>query len=340
MTRHKTLFITHRGERHQQAALEAAPEELGITMLRSPSKQEIIEHIGDAEFLVTERTGTIDAEVIAAARNLRLIQRLGTQSWDIDLEAARQAGVPVCCMPVRTCILVAEHMLMLMLVLARRLRELVHITDEAGDWGMPPKRCNENYFAFNWSGRRHIGSLLEGTIGIVGFGEIATELARRLRPFQCTVLYNKRRRLPERTESELGITYAEQDEIARASDYVGCLLPNLPELNQSIDGRFFSRMKKGAMFVHCGAPGVVNEEALIAAMRAGRVGGAALDCFTYEPLRPDDPLLELARDPAANLVLTPHVAAGTVAASREERVNDFANILASLNGDELRHRLV
>ena len=183
MAKHRVLFVTHRGERHQQAAIEAAPPGLEIVMLRSPSKEEILEHVGAAEFLVSERTGTIDADIIRAGRSLKLIQRLGTQTWDIDLEAARRAGIPVCCMPVRTCILVAEHMLMLMLVLARRLRELASITDEAGDWGMPPRRCNENYFAFNWSGRTRVDSLLEATVGIVGFGEIATELARRLRPF-------------------------------------------------------------------------------------------------------------------------------------------------------------
>jgi phosphoglycerate dehydrogenase-like enzyme len=120
---------------------------------------------------------------------------------------------------------------------------------------------------------------------------------------------------------------------------VSCLLPNLPENNQSVDATFFGRAKRGACFVHVGAPGTVNETDLIAALRAGRLGGAAIDCYTYEPLRPDDPLLELARNPAANLILTPHVAAGTVAANREERVRDYSNLLAVLRGEPLLHRL-
>jgi phosphoglycerate dehydrogenase-like enzyme len=340
MAKHPTLFVTHRGQRHQQAALAAAPPELDVTVRRSPDKREVLALLPDMEFLISERTGVIDAEIIAAGRKLRLIQRLGRQVWDIDTEAARRAGIPVCYLPVKTCALVAEHMVLQMLALARRLRELVAITDAAGDWGLPPKRCNEDYFAFNWSNRKQIDSLLGSTVGILGFGEIGTELARQLKGFGCRLLYSKRRPLPAAVEAELGLAHTGRDELARQSDFVGCLLPNLPENNQSVDARFFAQMKRGAFFAHCGAPGVVNEDDLIAALRAGQLGGAAIDCFTYEPLRPDDPLLELARDPARNLILTPHVAAGTVAASREEREGDYANIRAVLQGRDLQYRLV
>jgi phosphoglycerate dehydrogenase-like enzyme len=339
MTRHRTLFVTRRGLRHQQAALDAAPPELDVTVRRTTDMREILPLLADTEFLVSERTGAIDAEVIAAGRKLRLIQRLGSQVWDIDAAAAKRAGVPVCYWPVTTCILVAEHAILLMLALGRRLRELVKITDEAGDWGLPPKRCSEDYFAFNWSRREHQGAFLGATVGILGFGEIGTELARRLKDFGCTLLYTKRQRLPPAVEAELGLAYAPRDELAERSDYVSCLLPNLPENNQSVDATFFGRAKRGACFVHVGAPGTVNETDLIAALRAGRLGGAAIDCYTYEPLRPDDPLLELARNPAANLILTPHVAAGTVAANREERVRDYSNLLAVLRGEPLLHRL-
>jgi phosphoglycerate dehydrogenase-like enzyme len=98
-------------------------------------------------------------------------------------------------------------------------------------------------------------------------------------------------------------------------------------------------MKRGAHFAHCGAPGVVNEDDMIRALGAGHLGGGAIDCFTFEPLRPDDPLVPVARDPGNNLILTPHVAAGTVAVSREERIPDFANVLKILNGEETTYRL-
>lgn len=337
--KHKTLFLTNRGELHQSVALQAAPPELDVVMRRGASKEEIIALLPDIEFLISERTGVIDADMVAAGRKLRLIQRLGSQTWDIDLTAAKKAKIPVCYLPVRTCALVAEHLILQMLGLAKRFRELVDITDKAGDWGLPPKRCNENYFAFNWSGRRKIDAIYQSTVGILGFGEIGTELARRLQGFGCRMLYSKRRPLPSGVETELGLTHVTRDELARRSDFIACLLPNLPENNQSIDRNFFSLMKRGSYFAHCGAPGVVNEDDMISALGEGHLSGGAIDCFTYEPLRSEDPLVPIARDPANNLILTPHVAAGTVAVSREERVPDFANVLKVLKGEELHHLL-
>jgi phosphoglycerate dehydrogenase-like enzyme len=340
MPKHKTLFLTSRGERHQQAALDAAPGELDIVMRRGAGKDEIIALLPDMEFLISERNGTIDADIVAAGKNLKLIQRLGSQSWDIDLAAAKKAGIPVCLLPVRTCVLVAEHVVLQFLGLAKRVRELVDITDKAGDWGLPPKRCNENYFAFNWSKRETVDGLYQSAVGILGFGEIGTELARRLKGFGCRIFYSKRHPLPPSVEKELGIIHVSRDELAQRSDFVACLLPNLPENNQSVDRTFFGQMKRGSHFAHCGAPGVVNEDDMIKALRTGQLGGAAIDCFTYEPLRPDDPLVPVAREPANNLILTPHIAAGTVAANREERIPDFANLIQVLRNGELSHRIV
>ena len=89
MTKHKTLFLTQRGLQHQQWAMEAAPPELDLIMRRGTDREELLALLADAEFLISERTGMIDAEMIAAAPKLRLIQRLGRQTWDIDLDAAR-----------------------------------------------------------------------------------------------------------------------------------------------------------------------------------------------------------------------------------------------------------
>lgn len=340
MTRHKTLFITHRGLRHQQAALEAAPAELEVTMRRSPSKEEIIALLPEMEFLISERTGEIDADIIAAGKKLRLIQRLGSQTYDIDLEAARAAGIPVCYLPVRSCIMVAEHMLLQMLALAKRLREVMDLTLEADDFGQPPKRCDEDYFAYNWTGRENILGLWGATVGILGMGEIGTELARRLRGFGCTVLYNKRNPLPEAAERELNVQFAGVDDMLARSDYVCMLLPFFPETEQSLSRDFFAKMKPGSIFVSCGGSGVVDEEALAEALRSGHLYGAAVDTYTFEPIAPDDPLLPLARDPRANIVLTPHTAAGTVAAASSERYGDYTNIMRVLHGEPLVGRLV
>lgn len=337
---HPTLFITHRGERHQQAALQASPDELILEMRRSPSKEELIALLPGKEFLITERNGIIDVDVIKAGKNLRLIQRLGSQTYDIDLNAARSAGIPVCFLPIRTCIMVAEHMFLQILALAKRLREVMDIAQEANDWAQAPQLCDEDYFAYNWSNRQDIHGLWETTVGILGFGEIGTELARRLRGFGCTVLYNKRNPLPETAEQELNIQFATREELLAKSDYVCMLMPYFPEMAQTLNADFFAHIKPGACFVSCGGSGIVDEKALLEALHSGQLSGAAVDTFTWEPIAPNDPLLPLARHPRSNLILTPHTAAGSGSAQPNERLGDYINLMRVLHGGKLVGRLV
>ncbi len=340
-SKHKTVFITDRGERHQQAALAAAPDFLAIAMLRRPSREELMAQLADAEFLITERSGVIDRALIQAGPKLRLIQRLGSMAYDIDLEAAREAGVAVCTWPVRTVILVAEHMVMQMLALAKHLNEVQAIALAAEDWGQPSRRTDEDTFAYNWSGRTNIGGIYGQTVGILGFGEIGAELARRLQGFgPARVLYHKRRRLPPAAEQDLGLTYVSREELVGASDFLCNLLPYFPETEMSLNAAIFAAMKPGAFLVSCGSGSVIDEAALADAVRSGHLGGAALDTYEWEPIRPDNPLIPLAKDPAMNVLLTPHTAAGTIAAAAEERKRDYENIRRLLAGEPLLHRLV
>ncbi|WP_298981408.1 NAD(P)-dependent oxidoreductase [Caldilinea sp.] len=339
MTKHKTLFLTQRGLQHQKWAMEGAPPELELVMRRGAGREEILSLLADVEFLITERTGVIDAEMIAAAPKLRLIQRLGRQVWDIDLDAARRAGVPVCCWPIEGCVMVAEHMMLQMLGLLKRLREAMHITAEAADYGVETKRGDEDTFAYNWSKRTGIGKLSGATVGILGFGEIGWELVEQLRGFHCTVLYHKRTRLPAPVEEQLGVEYASPEAIAERSDIVCSLLP-YQGTKEPIDAAYFARMKPGSLFVHCGSGATVDEAALLDALRSGHLAGAALDTYTYEPLRPEDPLVQAVRDPMLNLILTPHIAAGGFTAGGHSRSQDYDNILALLQGRALKHRVV
>ena len=336
--RHATLFITHRGERHQMAAIASAPPELDITMRRSPSKDELISLLPGKEFLITERTGKIDADIIKAGTDLKLIQRLGSLTHDIDLDSARSAGIAVSYLPVKSCIMVAEHMMLQMLAGAKRLHEMMDLTNQAGDWGQEPKKCDEDYFAYNWTNSKNIHSIWESTVGILGFGEIGAELARRLSGFNCKILYNKRVPLPAFAEKELQIEFASVDQLLAESDYVCMLLPFFPETEQSLSSKFFKKMKSGAIFVSCGGSGVVDEEALFDALKSDHLYGAALDTFSFEPISKTNPLLPLALQPQSNLYLTPHTAAGsgsTTSTTGMERYGDYINIIRFLNGDTL-----
>ncbi len=342
--KHNVLFLTERSPRHQQAALASAPPELAVVMLRQPPRAEILHHLPDTEFLITERAHTLDAALIRAGKKLRLIQRLGSLTFDIDVAAAKQAGIPVCYWPIRGCILVAEHMVMQMLALVKRLLEVNAVAKTAADWGRPAQRTDENTFAYNWSKRTGIDGIDGKTVGILGFGEIGAELARRLSGFcPARVLYNKRSQLPASVEAALGLTYATQEQILTQSDFVCCLLPFYPETELSLNAPSFAQMKKGSLLVHCGSGSVIDEAALAEAIQTGQLAGAALDTYEWEPLKPDNPLLALARNPQMNVLLTPHTAAGAAATAvtpkPANRSQDYTNISRLLAGEPLLYQV-
>ncbi len=340
VARLRTVFATDRPPVHQQLALEAAPRQLQIVMLASPTRDDVRAALGDAEILVSERTGVVDADLVAAGPNLRLIQRLGSQVHDIDLDAARRAGVPVCFWPLPHCTMVAEHALMQILALAKRTREGSEVVLEAAPWGDGPQKSDAGTFKMNWSEREDIRQLHGSTIGILGFGEIGTELAVRLRAFQCRILYHRRNRLPASAEQRLGVGYAGVDELLAESDTVCSLLPHSSATEGVVDQAFVERMKPGAMLVSTGASTILDEVAVAEAYRAGRLGGVATDGHRWEPVRPDDPLVALARDRSANVVLTPHSAQGDRRLTAEARAPEFTNLVNLIEGRPLEHQLV
>jgi lactate dehydrogenase-like 2-hydroxyacid dehydrogenase len=342
MSAHPTLFITHRGLFHQQGALEAAPSGFDVSMVRSPSKEEILALLPGKEFLITERSGIIDKEIIQAGKDLRLIQRLGSQTHDIDLDEAKLAGIPVCYLPIRSCIMVAEHLMMQMLGLSKRVNEMREVMLSADNFGKEPTRCTEDVFAYNWSEREDIRGLWESTVGILGMGEIGFELVRRLQNFGCKILYNKRKPLPVQTERDLNIQYANWDDLVSRSDFLCILLPLFhKETEQALNQEFFATMKPGACFVSSGGSGIIDEKALADAVSSGHLYGAAVDNYTWEPIRKDCPLLEPARQPGANMILTPHTAAGTLPSTNKDlRIDDYQNLIRSINGQDLAFRLV
>ncbi len=339
MSQHKVIFTTERGHRHQQAALQAAPGNLTITMLRQPDRATLLHHLAAAEYFISERTGVIDAEMIQAAPKLKLILRLGSLTYDIDTGAAKAAGVAVCYWPVGSVIRVAEHLALQMLALSKQLRQTEAIALAAETkWG-ESKRTDEDTFAYNWSNRQNVDGLWQKTIGIMGFGEIGAELARRLQGWDVTLLYNKRRRLPETVESELNLAYVDVDMLFAQSDYIANLLPYFPDTDLMINADYFAKMKDGACLVSCGSGSVIDEAALAEAVKSGKLGGAALDTFEWEPIRADNPLISLAQA-GYNVLLTPHTAAGASAAAARERLGDYTNITNHIEGKPLKYRVV
>ncbi len=332
------VFTTERSARHQQLAIEAAPENLQITMLRNPDRATLAGCLANARFLISERAGVIDADLTRSAPLLEMIVRIGSVTFDIDLEAAKSAGVIVCSWPIDGAIRVAEHLIMQMLALGKQLRRAESVSLEAGSWG-ESRRTDENTFAFNWSEMNDSMGLWHQTVGIIGFGEIGTELARRLHGWGCSLLYNKRRRLPESTEIDLAIEYVDIDTLFRKSDYVVNLLPYSTETDMMIGSGLIATMKAGAFFVSCGSGAIVDESALAHAVESGKLGGVALDTYEWEPIKPDHALIAPAKA-GFNVVLTPHVAGGDKTAAREERKGYYSSITDHLAGRPLQFRLV
>ena len=339
----KTLvFTTDRGKWHQEAALEAAPEGLEVIFLRNPGREELKRALKSADFLISERSGVIDQHLLESAKNLKLIQRLGSLIHDIDLEQAQKQGIAVCYQPIPGVIRVAEHLILQILALTKKIHEVEEIALEASpSWG-ESRKTDEDTFSYNWSGRTGIGQIWEKTLGIIGFGEIGVELARRLRGWGCQVLYHKRAQLPERIEQELGIRYQDPDILLKESDIVVNLLPYLPATINYFDRTRIGDLKRGAILVSCGSGGTIDEGALAEAVVSGHLSGAAMDSFAFEPLQEDNPLVLAART-GENILLTPHTAGGTeddLPTDKSERWRDYINIIHYLSKKPLEYQLI
>jgi phosphoglycerate dehydrogenase-like enzyme len=261
--------------------------------------------LGDFEAAVYW-SASVDRDLIDRMPGLRLIQRVGQYRGGGELSAAYDRGVIVSVTPYGVLARVAQHTLSMMLMLARQMVPSHQaVVDGTNTIGMQPEYAKERPVAFNWAGIQSIGSLYDKTLGIVGFGEAGSVLAQLVQPFDMEVLYYKRRRLTPGQERFYGVEFAELDELLGRSDYVASFVPYLDENRGMLGEREFGLMKPGSYFVNTGRANTTDEQALIRALSNGRLAGAGLDVFSYEPLPNDTPF----RD-QPNVVLTPHTAGG------------------------------
>lgn len=333
MNKPKVLYVTSRPSRHQDIALQAAPSELDVIMCTTTDRRQIIRQVEGVDFLISERALDIDDEILAAAKSLRLIQRIGRLVHDIDVEGANRRDICVCYLPVQRCAKVAEHAMMQMLMLQRNYRLLESSLRSFS--GRDAVKCDANTFAYNWTRTESVRPLVGACVGIVGFGEIGAELALRLQPFGSRVLYHKRNRLPPSVERVLGVQHGDLAEVLQQSDVVVILLPHSDQTAGVVNRQFLEQMKPGSMLVATGASTALNEQDVAAAYLSGAIAGVATDGWNYEPVEQGNPLLALAADPCANVAFTPHVAAGSGTIDWTERRAEYANILRKMRGEDL-----
>lgn len=271
--------------------------------------------IATADFLLTEN-GPITAEMIGKARRLRLIQNGCLRHHGIDLAAARRAGIPVSVAALPGDIAVAEHALLLMMALGRKL---IH-ADQAVRAGEFRQRIAPHITSPSFT------PLFSKTLGIVGLGEIGCHVARRARAFDMRILYYSRRRYSPDQEQALGVEYRPLMALMAEADIVDVHLALTPETLGIIGRAEIAAMKPTAILVNTARGAIVDEDALVEALRANRIAGAGLDVFREEPLPLGHPLAAL-----ANVVLTPHVAARGVVWDNLRIL--FANVARVIRGE-------
>ena len=257
----------------------------------------------DAEIIIFRR-GEITARTLDENPSLRFVQRLGERTDGIDVGALRERGVRLSCLPRRTLNFTAEHALLLMLALGKKLLPAdaaVRQEPRALDGRAPASGS----VAYNWPGIAGATGLCGSTLGIVGLGEVGSLVARLASAFGMEVLYHKPHRADPRREASLGVTYVTLDELLARSDFVTLHARDVPENRAMAAEAFFRGMKPGACFVNTSRGRLVDEDALYRALSEGRLGGAGLDVHATEPRAGGDRFASL-----PNVVLTPHMAGG------------------------------
>ncbi len=245
----------------------------------------------------------------------RLIVMLGRNPVGVALEEAESRGVPIVSVPHPGAIAVADHTLALLLAVARRIvegdRGVREVRYRAR--GLTPKATTEESFAFNWLGRDDIVVLDGRTLGLVGFGAIGQEVARRAQGFGMDVSVFQRRRLEDPWPRRLGVRQPDSlEELLEGSDVVSLHLPHTESTRNLLDGAALDRMKRGAILVNTARGGLVDEAALASRLRDRRLGGAGLDVFREEPLPAAHPLAR-----APGVVLAPHTGGAGAGGVRE-----------------------
>jgi phosphoglycerate dehydrogenase-like enzyme len=272
-----------------------------------PGSPEFYKEAIDAEYFMG-LARQMGGEFFRSAPKLRLVQLLSAGYDRVDIEAARKAKVPVANNGGANAIAVAEHTILLMLAVLKRLVRF-HNDVVAGKWR-----------AGNLVDDR-VGELAGKIVGIIGLGNIGKKVARRAQGFDARVQYYDIERLTEAQEDALGVRFVLRDELLRTSDVVSLHVPLDDSTRHLIGARELHAMKPDAVIINtCRGP-VIDEAALHEALKGGTIAGAGLDVLVDEPPARDNPILKL-----PNVTLTPHSAGPTWENWTARFRNGFDNI--------------
>ena len=277
------------------------------------TKNEVIAGVRNKDALLCLLTDKIDKSVMRASKNLKVVANYAVGVDNIDITAATKLGIPVTNTPGVLTDAVADHACALLLGIARRLAESDKFV-RAGKYK-------------SWEPMLMLGGDFKGkTLGILGLGRIGSSVAERMgRGFGMKILYYDIRRNPK-FERSLHAKYASVQQLLKSSDYVSVHVPLLPSTHHLVGAKQLAMMKNTAYLINTSRGPVVDEAALVAALRKKQIAGAALDVFEREPkTAPGLTKLE-------NVILTPHTASATIATRSAMSEIAAKNILAVLSG--------
>jgi phosphoglycerate dehydrogenase-like enzyme len=272
--------------------------ELGVEVVvpKERTVEAVIDAVRDVDFVMGDysREIPVTREVVAAMDRVVHFHQPSTGYDAVDDDALTERAIPLTNAGDATSIAMGEHTVMVTLALLKSLQ-----------W------CDDRVRAGEWPQHEVVGrSLVElsgRTVGLVGMGNAGEEAAKRFRAFGPRLLYTARTRRPQEYEAEHGVEWAELGRLLAEADVVCLLAPLNDQTRGMIDADAIAAMKDGAFLVNPARGELVDQAALIEALRSSKLGGAALDVLETEPPPPDDPLLAL-----DNVLLTPHVGGATL----------------------------
>jgi D-3-phosphoglycerate dehydrogenase len=276
------------------------------------TEADLLDAVAGADYVLTQ-FAPLTARVIQAMSRARLIVRYGIGVDNVDLDAARARGIPVCNVPAYCVDEVADHTLALLLDATRRVAANGRLVRDGG-WGLavPLDRMT---------------TLRDLTVGIVGFGRIGRAVAERLRGFGCRLLAHDPNVAAHEFDSR-GVATASLDSLLARSDAVTLHCPSTPETRRLINRESIARMKSGAMLINVARGDVVETSALVEALQDGRIAAAGLDVCDPEPLPADGPLRTL-----DNVLVTSHVASASARAVRTLRESAAGSVARAIRGE-------
>ena len=312
------------------AAGNGLHERDGVRLIPMSAKIDVRQ--GSEAAVLILRRGVVDRTLIDANPKLKFIQRIGGRSDGIDLVAAAQRGISVSCWPRRTQQYTAEHAILLMLAVSKKILAADGAV-RAGRWDRD-RVHPESGVAYNWAGLSGLGGLFGAMVGIIGMGEIGSMAAAIARGFGARVVYSNRNRLSADQERRIGAEWVPLSRLLAESDFVSVHAQNLPENKGMIGADTFAQMKKTAFFINTSRGRMVDEDALHHALTQGEIAGAGLDVHFDEPRSSSDKIVAL-----NNIVLTPHIAGGSRKGVFDEIAAILSNCCAALSNRAIKHQV-